>query len=136
MRSALFILMFTFTGFSRTGLSDDSAETASKRVFCESDESALPYIKFDFYPYDRSDSDLEGNALISVDKGAVLDINTYNNVTLTISDETVTIAYKDGRLVFNIAGDFEHEGSIKHFLSGGILKEKVTCYYLTAGLDL
>jgi hypothetical protein len=128
MQIARALVVFFLSGFTQVAVSSDSDIEGTKRIFCESDDSALPYVKFDFYPL--SDSNSEGSILLSIDKGTVLDISSYNNASLTIGTEQVTIDYSDGRLLFNVAGDFEHEGSLKHFLSGGILKAKVTCYYL------
>ena len=130
MHIARTLVLFFLSGFNQVAISSESDIEGTKRIFCESDDSELPYVKFDFYP--RTDSDSEGSILLSVDKGTVLDISSYNNASLTIGTEQVTIDYSDGRLLFNVAGDFEHEGSLKHFLSGGILKAKVTCYYLAS----
>jgi hypothetical protein len=124
-------LIFAFAAFisvisSAQGKNQDSAGT---RIFCESDPDALPYIKFDFTPYAKTADDSEGGVFVSIDKGSVLDLRTYNNVTAEFLSDQVKIDYPDGRLIFVLSGDFEHEGSIKHFLTGGIIKEVVTCYY-------
>jgi len=124
-------LILSLALFSLVPTAANASSQSSNRIFCESDDKSLPYLKFDFFPNGRGGPDNEGKALLSIDKGRVLDINTYNNVKFTIDDNQAKIDYAAGRIVFDLSDDFEHSGSIKHFLTGGILKEIVTCYFLT-----
>lgn len=103
---------------------------SSKRIFCESDPGHLPYIKFNFYPYDSATEAIEGDAVVSVDHGVVLDISTYHRVVPEISEEQISVPYRSGHLLFDITGDFEHKGSIKHFTSSDVIKKQVTCYFI------
>ncbi len=121
--------VFAFSIFLTSSAHGKNEVYAAKSVFCESDEAVMPYIKFDFTPYARDANDSEGSVFVSIDKGSVLDLRTYNNVTAEFLNDQVQIDYPDGRPAFMLSGDFEHTGSIKHFLTVGIIKEVVTCYY-------
>ena len=103
-----------------------AAGSSEFRLFCESADDELPHFTFDFYPDDEIDP--VGSAVLSLDRGLVLDLKQYNNLVVEVLDDVVRIEYPDGSIEFDNTDEFENPGNVKHLGGGIALVEDLYCY--------